>query len=217
MSNRDLNAAWDYHNQTKHSYDSIHTEPHYLDWQNQPLPFKVYKTLDPMPLPQDLLSSGVPALSAISAFNAPPVTSSVPSLAMLTGLLYFSAGITRRKQYPGGEILFRAAACTGALYHIELYVVCGDLPELQAGVYHFGPGDFALRRLRQGDYRHTLAQATGGEPSVAAAPLTVICTGTYWRNAWKYRARTYRHCFWDTGTILANLLAVAAAHVVPTR
>jgi SagB-type dehydrogenase family enzyme len=217
MSNRDLNAAWDYHNQTKHSYDSIHTEPHYLDWQNQPLPFKVYKTLDPMPLPQDLLSSGVPALSAISAFNAPPVTSSVPSLAMLTGLLYFSAGITRRKQYPGGEILFRAAACTGALYHIELYVVCGDLPELQAGVYHFGPGDLALRRLRQGDYRHTLAQATGGEPSVAAAPLTVICTGTYWRNAWKYRARTYRHCFWDTGTILANLLAVAAAHVMPAK
>ena len=133
MSNRDLNAAWDYHNQTKHSYDSIHTEPHYLDWQNQPLPFKVYKTLDPRPLPHDLLSSGVPALTAISAFNASSSAPSVPSLAVLTSLLYFSAGITRRKQYPGGEILFRAAACTGALYHIELYVVCGDLPELQAG------------------------------------------------------------------------------------
>jgi SagB-type dehydrogenase family enzyme len=217
MSNRDLNAAWTYHNQTKHSYESIHTETHYLDWQNQPLPFKVYKTLDPMPLPHDLLSSGVPALSAISAFNAPAATPSVPSLALLASLLYFSAGITKRKPYPGGEILFRAAACTGALYHIELYVVCSNLPELQAGVYHFGPADFALRCIRQGDYRDTLAQATGGEPSVAAAPLTVICTGTYWRNAWKYRARTYRHCFWDTGTILANLLAVAAAHTIPAK
>jgi hypothetical protein len=26
-----------------------------------------------------------------------------------------------------------------------------------------------------------------------------------WRNAWKYQARTYRHCFWDAGTLLANL------------
>jgi len=217
MRNRDLKAAWSYHNQTKHSYESIHTEPHYLDWQNQPLPFKVYKTLAPTPLPHDLLSSGVPALSAISAFNAPSPTPSVPSLALLASLLYFSAGITKRKQYPGGEILFRAAACTGALYHIELYVVCGELPDLQAGVYHFGPGDFALRRLRQGDYRDVIAQATGGESSVTAAPVTVICTGTYWRNAWKYRARTYRHCFWDTGTIVANLMAAAAAQAMPAK
>jgi len=136
---------------------------------------------------------------------------------MLASLLYFSAGITKRKAYPGGEILFRAAACTGALYHVELYLVCGDLPDLEAGVYHFGPGDFALRRLRRGDYRGTLVQATGSEPSVTAATLTLICTSTYWRNAWKYRSRTYRHCFWDTGTILANLLAVAAAHNLPAR
>jgi SagB-type dehydrogenase family enzyme len=217
MTNRDLQAAWTYHNSTKHSYESIHTDPHYLDWENQPLPFKVYKTLPPTTLPHDLLSSGVPALSAISAFNLPSATPSPTSLALLASLLYFSAGITRRKQYPGGEILFRAAACTGALYHIELYLVCGDLPELEAGVYHFGPGDFALRCLRQGDYRAILVQATGGEPVVAMAPLTLICTGTYWRNAWKYRARTYRHCFWDTGTIVANLLAMSAAHALPAK
>jgi len=219
MTNRDLDATWSYHNSTKHSYDSIHTDAHYLDWENQPLPFKIYQTLDPMALPHDLLSSGVPALSALSAFNPPAEASSIPPLSMplLASLLYFSAGITKRKQYPGGEMLFRAAACTGALYHIELYLVCGDLPELQAGVYHFGPGDFALRCVRQGDYRQLLVQATGGEPAVAAAPLTVICTGTFWRNAWKYRARTYRHCFWDTGTIVANLLAVSAAHAVPAK
>ena len=27
----------------------------------------------------------------------------------------------------------------------------------------------------------------------------------------------YRHCFWDSGTILANLLAMTAAHRVPAR
>jgi SagB-type dehydrogenase family enzyme len=217
MRNTDLQATWSYHNGTKHSQESFATDRHFLDWQNQPLPFKIYQSLEPIPLPRDLLFSGVPALAAISA--PPPALHgpSVLSLPLLASLLYFSAGITKSKRYPGGEILFRAAACTGALYHIELYLVCGDLPELEAGVYHFGPGDFALRRLRTGDYRGTLAQATGDEPAIAAAPLTLICTTTYWRNAWKYRARAYRHGFWDTGTIVANFLAVSTAHHLPAR
>ena len=217
MTNFDLNATWAYHNGTKHSYESIYADPHYLDWENQPLPFKIYKTLELIPLPRDLLSSGVPALAAVSAFHPPTSGPAIPTLPMVASLLHFSAGITKRKEYPGGEILFRAAACTGALYHVELYVVCGDLPDLEAGVYHFGPGDFALHRLRRGDYRSMLVQATGGERSVAAAPMTLICTSTYWRNAWKYRSRTYRHCFWDTGTILANLLAVTVAYHLPAR
>ena len=30
-------------------------------------------------------------------------------------------------------------------------------------------------------------------------------TSTFWRNAWKYRSRTYRHFGWDNGTIVANI------------
>ena len=66
--------------------------------------------------------------------------------------------------------MFRAASCTGALYQVELYVVCGDLPDLPAGIYHFSPKDFALYRLREGDYRAVVAQASGEEPNVLAAP-----------------------------------------------
>jgi len=47
--------------------------------------------------------------------------------------------------------------------------------------------------------------------------VTVICTSTYWRNAWKYQARTYRHCFWDAGTLLANFLAATTALAAPAR
>ena len=114
-------------------------------------------------------------------------------------------------------MLFRAAACTGALYHIDLYLACGDLVDLEAGVYHFSPHDFALRRLRQGDHRAVLARASGNEPSVATAPVILACASTYWRNAWKYQARAYRHCYWDNGTILANLLAAASSRQLPAR
>jgi len=114
-------------------------------------------------------------------------------------------------------MLFRAASCTGALYHIDLYLVCGDLPSLEAGVYHFGVHDFSLRRLRRGDFRGELVRATADEPAVALAPVILICSSTFWRNSWKYQTRAYRHCFWDSGTILANLLAITAAHRVPAR
>jgi len=71
-----------------------------------------------------------------------------------------------------------------------------------AGVYHFNPADVSLRLLRKGDFRGNLAQATALEPAVVGAPVTIICTGTYWRKAWKYQARTYRHFGWDNGTLL---------------
>ncbi len=44
-----------------------------------------------------------------------------------------------------------------------------------------------------------------------------ILTSTYWRNSWKYQARAYRHVYWDSGTLLANLLAAAAARGVRAR
>src|SRR5713101_6377098 len=214
--NRNPEAAWTYHEATKHSYASIRSNPHFLDWSNQPLPFKIYSALEPMRLPSELRQTGVAALSAI-AESVPAQTNAAPDLEAVAQLLYLSAGITRKRSHPGGEIYFRAAACTGALYEVELYLVCGDLANLDAGVYHFAPAEFGLRRLRAGDYRCMLLEATGGEPAVAHAPLTIICTCTYWHNAWKYQARTYRHFGWDNGTLLANLLAVATALGLPAR
>ena len=217
MNNREIQAAWKYHDGTKHSYRSIRNHPHLLDWANRPQSFKIYPKLEPLPLPRDVPQTGVATLSAISEPAPSSRADSVPGLQDLARLLYFSAGITKQRAYPGGEIYFRAAACTGALYEIELYVVTGDLPCLEAGVYHFNPADVSLRLLRKDDFRGNLAQATAMEPAVAHAPTTIVCTGTYWRNAWKYQARTYRHFGWDNGTLLANMLAVAGASGLPAE
>ena len=217
MKNREIAAGWAYHDGTKHSYQSIRTNPHYLDWEIQPIPFKIYRNLEPIPLNQHLTSSGMAALDAI-AVNAADVEGVVsPTRQTLAEMFFLSAGVTKRRSYPGGEMLFRAAACTGALYHIDLYLVCGDLEDLEAGVYHFSPQDFSLRRLRQGDYRGALVSAAGAQSSIVNAPAILICASTFWRNAWKYQARAYRHCFWDSGTILANLLAAAAARRLPAK
>jgi len=217
MNNRDIQAAWKYHDGTKHSHWSIRNNPYLLDWASRPQPFKIYPKIEPFPLPRDVPQTGVAALSAISEPVPSSRADSVPDLHDLARILYFSAGITKQRAHPGGEIYFRAAACTGALYEIELYVVTGDLAGLDAGVYHFNPADLSLRLLRKGDFCRNLAQATAMEPAVAHAPAMIICTGTYWRNAWKYQARTYRHFGWDNGTLLANMLAVSAASGLPAE
>jgi SagB-type dehydrogenase family enzyme len=86
---------------------------------------------------------------------------------------------------------------------------------LDAGVYHYDPRLHVLDRLRSGDFRAQLVDATGGEPNAADAGSFLALTTTYWRNAWKYRARAYRHAFWDSGTMLANLFDMGAAGGIP--
>ncbi len=221
MSNRETGATLDYHETTKHSAWSIRASRHFLDWQNKPIPFKIYRDLEAIPLPHASGWNDLPALRAISMPADAPVAvgaaERVPDLATLARVLTLSAGITKRKRYPGGEILFRAYPNTGALHHIDLYLVAGELPGLSAGVYHFGPHDFALRRLREGDYRGVLLEASGESADVARAAVVIASASTYWRNAWKYGARAYRHCFWDGGTLHANLLAVAASEALEPR
>lgn len=225
--NQNVDAARQYHSGTKHSYQSIRMHPHILDWENKPLLFKIYPTLEVTRLSRDFYDTGRSALSAIADATSPVQGNAIPDFESLAQLLFFSAGVTRSKKHPQGETFFRAAACTGALYEIELYVVCTDLPgkglrvgappALAAGVYHFGAAEFGLRQLRAGDFRKIVVDATGADLSVAQAPVVIICTGTYWRNAWKYHSRTYRHFGWDNGTLLANLLAMSAAMNLPAR
>ena len=216
--NQNIKMALDYHESTKHSEESLRADTHFLDLETKPLPFKVYRGVESVPLLRDPDILDAPTPAALDAITIPvgqiqdeDAAEKIPDLATLSQVLFLAAGITKQKNYPGGTVYFRAYSNTGALYHIDLYVVTQDLPELPAGVYHFGPHDFALHRLRQGDYRALLVEASGAHPNIARAPLILISASTYWRNAWKYQARAYRHCFWDGGTLHANLLAIAAA------
>jgi SagB-type dehydrogenase family enzyme len=215
--NRNTEAAQRYHDLTKHSYWSIRSSPHYLDWANKPSPFKIYPGIGPIPLPLAMVQTLAPALEVVASTGVAFTGEKSPDLARLASILYYSAGVTKHKTYPGGELYFRAAACAGALYPTEVYVVCGDIDGLNAGVYHFNPGDFALRLLREGDLRSVLARASGSEPSVVSAPVTLVFTSISWRSTWKYRDRDYRYHFWDNGMIVANALAMAAAHELPAE
>src|SRR5882672_8382530 len=113
MSNSDVGLTRTYHDATKHSAWSVQASPHYLDWENQPLPFKIYTSIDPIPLPRDADLTGISALTVIAERNIEPGGKTVPTRKDLARILFFSAGITKKRTYPGGETYFRAASCTG--------------------------------------------------------------------------------------------------------
>jgi SagB-type dehydrogenase family enzyme len=208
-----VSAALRYHARTKHSPESVRSGARLLDWRSQPDPLKRYPTLEPLPLPEGVPGSSIPATAVLSGAAAPggEAEASIdhPGLARL---LFYSGGITRVIR----GIPFRAAMSAGALYPVELYVICGDLDGLRAGVYHFGPGDFALRRLRDGDHRGILA-ASVADPALGRAPVTLALCGIPWRTSWKYGPRGYRHLFWDAGTVLANLFSLCESAGLDAR
>lgn len=239
--NKEIRHASDYHEATKHSEDSLMTSRHHLDFNNKPIPFKIYLELPSITLPINFPKPEVNALSCISgiisqkshgetkgvATTTTTTTKSKNSDASsnnpkldaqnLAEILFFSAGITREMKYPYGNYYMRAASATGALYPIELYVVCDDIsPNIAAGLYHFSPPDFSLTQIRKGRYKRYLA-AIANNQDIANSAITIIFTSFAWRNAWKYQARSYRHWFWDSGVIAANLLATTHAMELHTR
>jgi SagB-type dehydrogenase family enzyme len=211
--------AREYHERTNHTPERLRQDTFRLDHANRPRPYKIYEDL-PRVEAADPDPSATPALDAVDVADAdPPAHCPTPAGdPHLPTLCHYAAGVTKTLERQGQTVSFRAAACTGKLYHVDLYAVTGDCSGFDPGVYHFDPHTGGFDVLREGDFRGVLARAAGEREDsatgsdatgVAEAPVTFVAASEWWRNAWKYRVRTYRHAFWDAGTVLANLLAVA--------
>ena len=136
MANPDIQAGWNFHNSTKHSHRSVRTNPHSLDWANQPLPFKIYPEIERIELPRDVPQTGVAALAAISANFSAANRDAIPDLRDLARI-------------PG----VRYGLLDGQ--HLDLHAVCRRLPamylELTILLTNFGA--LSLANLSRGPTR----------------------------------------------------------------
>jgi SagB-type dehydrogenase family enzyme len=232
--NRETRATWAFHDATKYRgiRDQDGDEQFVMgtppdvenpiwqeDWSLEPFPFKIYETLPPLALPREFSPSAIPGLEALARTGAGPRGEAIPDRAALSRIALLSNGLLNRHvtSRSGKTIEYRTAGGTGARYHLELYFICGELPDLEAGIYHYAAHDHSLRQLRAGDFRGALVAAAGSAVAVAEAPVVLAVTSTFWRNAWRYKARAYRHTFWDAGTSLGQALAVAVSVALPTQ
>ena len=145
-----------------------------------------------LPLPRDLPGTTESAMAVLAGLaEVKPAPLDLPNLSRL---LYLSAGVVRTMDRDYGIHPFRAAGSAGGRFPLELYVAVPPGGPLPAGVHWYDP------------LEHALAQV--GPPPRGSGPAVVV-TGIPWRTGWRYRERGYRHVYWDAGTMLAQLLALA--------
>jgi SagB-type dehydrogenase family enzyme len=145
-----------------------------------------------LPLPRELPGTTAPALAVLA--GSARVAPAALDLPHLSRLLYLSAGVVRTMERPYGIHPFRAAGSAGGRFPLELYVAVPDGVPLPPGVHWYDPLEHALVRVG---------------PAPRGSSPAVIVTGVPWRTGWRYRERGWRHVYWDAGTMLAQLLALA--------
>jgi hypothetical protein len=150
------------------------------------------QSLPRVELPRELPRTTASAVAVLA--GTADVGDTELDLPQLSRLLHLSAGVVRTTQRPYATWLFRAAGSAGGRFPLELYVAVPDGFEVPAGAHWYHPQDHALLRIG---------------PAPRGDTPSVVVTGVPWRTGWRYRERGYRHIYWDAGTMLSQLLAVA--------
>lgn len=171
------------------------------DLERLPWFYKRYdERLPSLPLPRDLPRTSAPAVGVLA--GTAEVTAAPLELGQLARILYLSAGIVRTTERSFRTWLFRAAGSAGGRFPLELYVAVPEGTTLPAGVHWYHPQEHAMVRI--------------GPPPAGGVPAVVI-TGVPWRTGWRYRERGFRHIYWDAGTMLSHLIALADSGGVDAR
>ena len=140
------------------------------------------------------------------------------SLENLSQLLWAAQGVTEKIEAPpavwtGGEWMggLRTAPSAGALYPLELYVVAGDVADLEAGLYRYVPLQHSLERVGDGDLREALGGAAYRQRAIYQAPAVLLITAVYERTAIKYGERAERYVHIEVGATAENAWLQAQA------
>lgn len=134
--------------------------------------------------------------------------------ALLSSLLYFTAGITYPRAVRAGtddwEETRRPYPSAGASYPIELYVLLSGTSSPEEGVYHYNVKAHSLELLKEGNPSGELAKVTG-QDWLSGSQLKVVLTGVFTRTMNLYSERGYRYVLMEAGHVMQNLLLVAKA------
>jgi SagB-type dehydrogenase family enzyme len=197
-------AVIDYHERSKHRLDRYAPGPGYLDWVNQPDPFRTYRGAPriALALRADALATRFAEVRAGRLPAAAPFAHDT-----ISTLFELSLALSAWKSLRGSSWALRCNPSSGNLHPTEGYLVCADLAGVRAGIYHYVSRDHALER--RASLAHA-AQAIEGGVIVALASI-------YWREAWKYGMRAFRYCQHDCGHAIGALAYAAAALGWQTR
>lgn len=172
-----------FHEATKHSYLSVMIDPNYVDSSTQPTVFKHYPVFyRRFPLETDNI---------------------IDSFIQLTSCISF------KKTYRDGTYFLRVIPSAGALYPTEIYVQIRGRKGLIDGIYHLEVETNSLTLIYEliddGLEAYLFPQGM-----IKGVIFLISCS--YFRSSWKYKNRSLRYCFLDSGHHLGAIEASGWVH-----
>jgi SagB-type dehydrogenase family enzyme len=217
--NQETQRLFAYHQATKHTYQSVRAGAHFLDWANQPDPFRSYEGAPTILLPQN--PDGFPEIGTFAAMAALAGEATLSAgneptrldAMWLSRLLWHSMAISAWKKVPGSENRYslRVNPSSGNLHPTETYWALRGFSDLDDGLYHYRADLHALELRGAGAQTQRLAEALQIQGGAESSSLIVGLTSIFWREAWKYRGRAYRYCCHDLGHAMMSVLLSARA------
>lgn len=123
----------------------------------------------------------------------------------ISQLLWAMQGVTEKNWG------LRTAPSAGALYPLEVYVVAGNVENLDAGIYKYLSDDHSIVKILSGDKRKDLYNSALQQESILEAPVVFVIVAVFERTAIKYGIRSERYVYIEAGHSCQNLLLQATS------
>ncbi len=197
-----------YHQETKHHFFRYARALGYMDWANQPDPFRRFEGAPLIPLP--LLRPNEAPLSPTYAdlYRPGPRPSQPVSVRSLSRFLEFTLALSAWKQAGEARWALRSNPSSGNLHPTEGYLLLGPVASLAStpGLYHYAPKEHALELRAEHQPEPFAALIRPFPPQAFLFGLTSV----HWREAWKYGERAFRYCQHDVGHAIGAARIAAA-------
>ena len=197
-----------YHVETKHHFNRYARALGYLDWANQPDPFRRFEGAQFLPLP--LLKPADPPLSPAydAIYHKERVACQPISMQSLSRFFELALGLSAWKKAGESEWALRTNPSSGNLHPTEGYLVWpqSDGLNLMPGLYHYAPKEHGLERRAEFQAERVTRLLAPFPPDAFLLGLTSI----HWREAWKYGERAFRYCNHDVGHAIGAARLAAA-------
>ena len=185
-----------YHEETKHHYHRYARSAGYMDWENQPNPFRFYNQTSVVELP---LLREDPQVSYTGLYHRHSNTSRRLAVENIAGFLELSLGLSAWKAVQGSKWALRMNPSSGNLHPTEAHLVLPQTVGIEGGVYHYNSLNHALeqRAMVSRETWQTLLSHFGCDG------FLIGLSSIFWRESWKYGERAFRYCHHDIGHALA--------------
>lgn len=120
-------------------------------------------------------------------------------------MLWAAQGITdtRRK--------FRTAPSAGATFPLDIYLVSGNVEDLEPGVYRYNPESHSISKTMDGDRRDNLYSSALRQGAVRQAPASIIIAAEFQRTTSAYGERGRQYVYMEVGHAGQNIHLQAEA------